>query len=248
MLLQRLPLLLLAPILAVAAPTGNSTAASGTPSSATGGATARATSLLSVPTYAQATATQSAFSTATASALAASLPGYVYNLTMANEATRISICNQTTANCAAAGCSSSEANVTTNFCNPTTMGWNCDCNKGADSRLQALVVPVNTYDCRLRTSACLDQCSNPSALPEVNSTTACKNACNYILGSTCGTSNQVLPEYQVKKYDDTPKYYADTSKGGVAMGITTSSAPLSLTFPLLAALIAAAGGATLVLG
>ncbi|GAA5820511.1 hypothetical protein JCM10212_005194 [Sporobolomyces blumeae] len=145
-----------------------------------------------------------------------------------SESTRTSICNQTTAFCSTAGCSKDGANVTTNFCNANTMGWNCGCNDGADSRLQPLVVPVNTYDCRLRTAACLDQCSNPQASPSVSSVSNCKNACNYILGSTCGTSNQVLPLYQVKKYNDKPKYYSDTSKGGVAMGISASSRSVSL--------------------
>ncbi|BGP41975.1 hypothetical protein JCM10449v2_005972 [Rhodotorula kratochvilovae] len=216
--------------LSVAAPTGN--------------ATATATNLLSVPAYA--TQTTAAFATATASALAASLPPYTYNLTQESESTRTSICNQTTAYCASAKCTSDAANVTTNFCNPVTLGWNCECNEKAESRLQPLVVPVNTYDCRLRTSACLDQCQNPAASPAINSTTACRNACNYILGSTCGTADQVLPLYQVDKYDDKPKYYADTSKGGVAMGIT--SAALSLTAPpVLLSLIGLAAGATTLL-
>ncbi|GAA5962616.1 hypothetical protein JCM21900_001276 [Sporobolomyces salmonicolor] len=209
----------------------------------TGNATATATSLLPVPTYA--TVSTSAFATATAKALASALPGYTYNLTMETESTRISICNQTTAFCSTAGCSKSSANVTTNFCNPTTMGWNCDCNDGADSRLQLLTVPVNTYDCRLRTAACLDQCSNRNASPAVTSVSSCQNACNYIIGSTCGTSNQVLPEYQVKKYSDEPKYYVDTSKGGVAMGITTSSSPASRALSHFYAFGAAALGGTM---
>ncbi|CEQ40103.1 SPOSA6832_01685, partial [Sporobolomyces salmonicolor] len=229
-----------------------------------GNATATATSLLPVPTYA--TASTSAFATATAKALASALPGYTYNLTMETESTRTSICNQTTAFCSTAGCSKSSANVTTNFCNPTTMGWNCDCNDGADSRLQLLTVPVNTYgsstpfapqslllpqskrltmlpmpDCRLRTAACLDQCSNRNASPAVASVSSCQNACNYILGSTCGTSSQVLPEYQVKKYSDKP----NTSKGGVAMGITTSSSPASHALSHFFAFGAAALGGTM---
>ena len=83
------------------------------------------------------------------------------------------------------------------------MGWNCECNDGADSRLQPLTVPINTYgtpefsslssarielkwtvprtDCRLRTAACLDQCSNPNGSPPVTNQGQCKNACNYIL-------------------------------------------------------------------
>ncbi|GJN92964.1 hypothetical protein Rhopal_006009-T1 [Rhodotorula paludigena] len=161
-----------------------------------GNATATATSLLPVPSYG--TRTEDAFATATASALASSLPGYTYNLTQ-----------ETTSYCATARCTSDAANVTVNFCNPTTMGWNCECNNKAESRLQPLFVPVNTYDCRLRTAACLDQCQNPSASPPVSNAQACRQACNYILGSTCGTANQVLPEYQVDKYDDKPKYYAE---------------------------------------
>ena len=87
-------------------------------------------------------------------------------------------------------------------CNADTMGWNCECNDGADSRLQPLTVPINTYgtskfssqfrslelkridprtDCRLRTAACLDQCSNPNGSPPVTNQGQCKNACNYIL-------------------------------------------------------------------
>ncbi|GAA5847962.1 hypothetical protein JCM9279_003512 [Rhodotorula babjevae] len=200
-----------APLAALAAPAGN--------------ATATATSLLSVPAYA--TQTSGAFATASARALAGSLPGYRYNLTEESASTRTSICNQTTAYCATAGCSG-QGTLTDNFCNPDTMGWNCKCSKGSDSRLQALVVPVNTYDCRLRTSACLDQCQNPAASPPVANVGACRNACNYVLGSTCGTGDQVLPEYEVAKYGDKPKYYADTSKGGVAMGITTSGAARTL--------------------
>ncbi|GAA6056838.1 hypothetical protein JCM3770_003594 [Rhodotorula araucariae] len=211
----------------------------------TSNATATATNLLSVPAYA--TETAAAFASATASALAASLPPYTYNLTEESESTRTSICNQTTAYCASAKCTSDAANVTTNFCNPVTMGWNCECNEKAESRLQPLVVPVNTYDCRLRTSACLDQCQNPAASPHINSTTACKNACNYILGSTCGTANQVLPLYQVDKYDDKPKYYADTSKGGVAMGITSAALSLTVSSALLSLLGLTAGAATLLL-
>ncbi|TNY22443.1 hypothetical protein DMC30DRAFT_144256 [Rhodotorula diobovata] len=205
-------------------------------------ATATATSLLSVPAYA--TQTEGAFATASASALASALPGYRYNLTEESESTRTSICNQTTAYCATAGCSG-QGTLTDNFCNPETLGWNCKCSKGSESRLQALVVPVNTYDCRLRTSACLDQCQNPAASPPVTSPQQCKNACNYVIGSTCGTGNQVLPEYQVGGYDDKPKYYADTSKGGVALGITTSgalpiSAPPSLVLSLLGVVAGAA--------
>ncbi|GAA5841289.1 hypothetical protein JCM3766R1_005016 [Sporobolomyces carnicolor] len=184
-------------------------------------ATATATSLLSVPTYATATS-GGAFETSTAKSLAQYLPGYTYNLTEENQATRVSICNQTTAFCSTSKCTKSGANVTTNFCNPDTMGWNCECNDGADSRLQPLTVPVNVYDCRLRTAACLDQCSNPKASPPVASEANCKASCNYILGSTCGTSNQVLPLYQVKSYNSKPKYYSDTSKGGVAMGISAA--------------------------
>jgi hypothetical protein len=30
-------------------------------------------------------------------------------------------------------------------CNPNTMGWNCECNNKATSRLQPLTVPINTY-------------------------------------------------------------------------------------------------------
>lgn len=105
-------------------------------------------------------------------------------------------------------------------------------------------------DCRLRTAACLDQCSNPKASPPVASEANCKASCNYILGSTCGTSNQVLPLYQVKSYNSKPKlvrrpaflslarsnvdflplsprYYSDTSKGGVAMGISAARSTFS---------------------
>ncbi|BGO93390.1 RHTO0S09e02718g1_1 [Rhodotorula toruloides] len=212
----------------------------------TGNATATATNLLPVPSYA--TQSTAAFATATAKALASSLPGYTYNLTEESEATRVSICNQTTAFCASAGCSADNANVTVNFCNPTTLGWNCECNNKAQSRLQPLTVPVNTYDCRLRTSACLDQCQNPKASPPVKDVQACRNACNYVIGSTCGTGNQVLPEYQVKNEGDKPKYYADTSKGGVAMGITTSSALRSLgsPAPVLAGLLAVVVGVVVV--
>ncbi|ORY76875.1 hypothetical protein BCR35DRAFT_305624 [Leucosporidium creatinivorum] len=190
----------------------SSVASSGTPTSSSAAA----------PTYSAATGT--AYSNATATQLAAYLPGYTYNLTEESMTTRIGICNQTTQFCASAKCSSSAANVTSNFCNPDTMGWDCACNNGATSRLQPLVVPVNTYDCRLRTSACLQQCQNPNASPSVNSTSNCQAACNYILGSTCGTSAQVIPMYQVSNYGDVPKYYVDTSKGGVAAGITTSLA------------------------
>jgi hypothetical protein len=61
------------------------------------------------------------------------------------------------------------------------MGWNCACDKGG-ALLSGVLVPVNVYDCRLRTSACLDECSDPDATPAVNSTKACEAACNYILG------------------------------------------------------------------
>ncbi|GAA6019227.1 hypothetical protein JCM10207_005044 [Rhodosporidiobolus poonsookiae] len=198
------------------------------------------TSFSPLPTLASATSV-AGFSTATASAIAGSLPGYKYNLTMESEATRISICSQTTAYCSVAGCTKPEANVTTNFCNPTTMGWNCDCNKKADSALDPLVVPVNSYDCRLRTSACLDQCTNPSASPPIADLASCRYACNYILGSTCGTSNQVLPEYQVKKENSKP----NTSSGGVAMGI--SAASLVSPSPLLAIALGVLGGGALLL-
>ncbi|GAA5839770.1 hypothetical protein JCM5353_003757 [Sporobolomyces roseus] len=207
-------------------------------------ATATDTRLLSVPSYATATS-QGAFATQSAQALAQYLPGYTYNLTEESPSTRISICNQTTAFCATSGCSKTGAIVSKNFCNADTMGWNCECNDGADSRLQPLTVPINTYDCRLRTAACLDQCSNPNGSPPVTNQGQCKNACNYILGSTCGTSNQVLPLYQVKNYDSKPKYYADTSKGGVAMGISAS--PLTITLPSLTALFVSMLGVTLLL-
>ncbi|GAA5872728.1 hypothetical protein JCM8547_006327 [Rhodosporidiobolus lusitaniae] len=224
----------------------------------TSSAASSTSSLPSVAAYTGATFSEASFSAATASAMAVNLPGYLYNLTMESEATRSSICEQTTTYCAAAGCSKANANASTNFCNPTTMGWNCDCNKGASSNLSDLVVPVNTYDCRLRTAACLDQCTNKTASPPVNSTTACRNACNYILGSTCGTTAQVIPLYQVSKYSSKPKYYAvDTTVGGVdAMGTTsTSSAFPSLVLPQLAVFLAplvvglfVLGGETGVLG
>ncbi|GAA5881011.1 hypothetical protein JCM16303_004635 [Sporobolomyces ruberrimus] len=204
-------------------------------------ATATATSLLSVPTYATATS-GGAYSTETAKSLAQYLPGYTYNLTEESASTRISICNQTTAFCATSGCVKSGATIKNNFCNADTMGWNCECNDG-DSRLQPLTVPVNTYDCRLRTAACLDQCSNPKASPPVQNQGQCKNACNYILGSTCGTSNQVLPLYEVKSYNSKPKYYSDTSKGGVAMGISAS--PLSIALPTWPTLVLATVGVSL---
>ncbi|GAA5825346.1 hypothetical protein JCM11251_006945 [Rhodosporidiobolus azoricus] len=264
MLLQRALLLAVAPWLACAAPTSiqrNETtttvagdaeertairvaatrAAAEATTTSSSSTSSSSSSTFSIPTFGSATAA-SAFSTPSASALAASLPGYRYNLTMENEATRISICNQTTSFCQSAGCSKDKAEVKTNFCNPATMGWNCECGKKADAVMNTLLVPINTYDCRLRTAECLDQCTNPSASPAVTSLSACRQACNYILGSTCGTSNQVLPQYQVKKYDDKPKYYADTTKGGVAMGITVSSSPPStVSGPLLAALAGAAG-------
>ncbi|GAA5914019.1 uncharacterized protein JCM6883_007122 [Sporobolomyces salmoneus] len=205
-------------------------------------ATATATSLMSVPNYATATSGGS-FETSTARSLAQYLPGYTYNLTSESEATRISICNQTTAFCSTARCSKSESIVTTNFCNAETLGWNCECNDGADSRLQPLTVPVNTYDCRLRTAACLDQCSNPQASPAVENFGMCRTACDYVLGSTCGTSNQVLPLYQVNSYNSKPKYYSDTSKGGVAMGI--SSSPLGITLPSISTLILVSVGVSL---
>ncbi|KAM0751352.1 hypothetical protein T439DRAFT_325498 [Meredithblackwellia eburnea MCA 4105] len=193
-------------------------------------ATATATQLLTVPTY----STASAFATPQASSLAIYLPGYTYNLTSESNTTRTGICNLTTQYCATSQCSSSTANVTTNFCNPTTMGWNCKCNQGATSRLQAEIVPVNSYDCRLRTSACLDQCQNPKASPPVTNIQSCQQACNYIIGSTCGTASQYIPEYEVNSYNDKPKYYPDTSKGGVAPGITTKSAAGSLRVPFAA--------------
>ncbi|BGP18206.1 hypothetical protein JCM10213_007834 [Rhodosporidiobolus nylandii] len=233
-------LLLLAPWLVHAAPT-SSRNVTDSPSSKTSSAvsTTKASSTALGPVATLPSATSAAgFSTATAKVLAKALPGYIYNLTMENQATRISICNQTTTYCLSAGCSKNNSQVTKNFCNPETMGWNCGCDKGADSLLQPVVVPVNSYDCRLRTSACLDACGTPasSASAAVNATKSCQQACNYVLGSTCGTSDQVIPEYQVKKWGSKPKYYADTSKGGVAMGITSSSHPAAVPSLLAAAL------------
>lgn len=163
-------------------------------------------SLLPVPTY----ATQSAFVPATASSLAASLPSYTYNLTSESNQTRTMICEQTTEDCQTSGCDSgksdAESNVTMNFCNPVTMGWNCECNKGGTSRLQPPIVPVNAYDCQLRTQACLDACQELHPTPPVKNVGDCQNACNYVIGSTCGTNDQEIPEYQVSNVADTPKY------------------------------------------
>lgn len=156
------------------------------------------------------------------------------------------------------GCSIPTANVTTNFCNYNTLGWcvtscfpdacsphaeliisaligkhrNCLCNGGATSRLQPPIVPVNSYDCKLRASACSLACTNPSAVPAIKSIAACQNACSYIIGSTCSTNTQVIPEYQVAAYSDTPKYYPNTSGGGVASGITVKSFANRVTLPL----------------
>lgn len=181
-------------------------------------------SLLPVPTYAMANPSgTTTYSNATASQMAKSLPGYTYNLTMENLATRIGICNQTTQYCEISACDKPLANVSTNFCNPTTMGWNCACNDGANSRLSPLTVPVNSYDCKFRASACLTACQNPAATPPITDMTACQNACNYDIGETCGTSAQIVPQYKVNDVNDKPAYYPDTSKGGVALGITTNA-------------------------
>ncbi|KAK4048167.1 hypothetical protein OIO90_005931 [Microbotryomycetes sp. JL221] len=189
-------------------------------SSAAAGNTATTTSAFSYV----AQPTGAAFSNDTAKELARYIPAYTYNLTEETLATRVGICNQTTQFCASSKCTSPQANVTVNFCNENTMGWNCKCNENAQSRLQPQVVPVNTYDCRLRTQACLEACQNTRSSYQVNSTANCQTACNYIIGSTCGTSQQFIPFYQVNNYNDKPNYYVDTSKGGVAAGFTTSNA------------------------
>lgn len=168
------------------------------------------------------------YSSASAVALAPSLPSYQYNLTLESNATRTAVCAQTVRDCATSRCSIFSANVTTNFCNPVTMGWNCLCNNGALTRLQAPIVPVNSFDCRLRTTACLNACQDRLATPPVRNLPACQQACNYIIGSTCGTNDQVIPTYQVASINDRPTYYPNTLTGGVAAGITTptrSSAP-----------------------
>lgn len=43
--------------------------------------------------------------------------------------------------------------MTINFCNPQTMGWNCVCSGTTLSRLQPPIVPVNSFDCKLRNGA-----------------------------------------------------------------------------------------------
>lgn len=85
------------------------------------------------------------------------------------------------------------------------MGWNCQCDGGAVSRLQPVIVPVNSYDCKLRTSACLTACQNPAAIPPVKSVANCSAACKYVIGDTCGTVNQIIPLYQVSAVADIPK-------------------------------------------
>lgn len=100
------------------------------------------------------------------------------------------------------------------------MGWNCQCSSGATSRLiqQPLIVPVNSYDCKFRSSNCLSACQVPSADTDNNSSsnggngvivkdiTACQNACNYILTETCGTNEQVSAQYRVDSFDEVPKW------------------------------------------
>lgn len=123
-------------------------------------------------------------------------------------------------------------------------------------------LPSRSADCKLRTSACLTACQNPFATPPISSISNCQTACTYVLGSTCGTGSQAIPLYKVDKFDDIPKcvpsrslfawvglmrsrYYADTSVGGVAQGITTAGAPGRGPFAVL--LLGAIGGAVMVL-
>ncbi|KAM0790163.1 hypothetical protein ACM66B_005482 [Microbotryomycetes sp. NB124-2] len=205
----------------------SSSASSGTNAASPSGSSSatRLSSAAAAPTftgYAQPSAAP--YSNDTARDLAKYLPAYSFNLTEESLPTRIAICNQTTQFCASSKCTSPTANVTVNFCNENTMGWNCKCNNNAQSRLQPQVVPVNSYDCRLRTQACLEACQDTRSSYQTNSTVMCQNACNYIIGSTCGTAQQFIPFYQVDNPNDKPRYYPDTSKGGVAAGITTSSA------------------------
>ncbi|KDE05290.1 hypothetical protein MVLG_04322 [Microbotryum lychnidis-dioicae p1A1 Lamole] len=187
-------------------------------SAATTTTTTAPQTLLPVPTYAGATP----YAAASASAFAKYLPPYTYNLTEESNATKTAICAQQIQFCATSHCTSNSANVSVNFCNPKTMGWNCECNNKATSRLAPIVAPVTTYDCRLRALSCLDACQNRRNTAVTNVQT-CQTACNYILTSVCGTNAEIVPFYQVKNYDDTPKYYPDTSKGGVALGVTTSA-------------------------
>ncbi|KAK4046698.1 hypothetical protein OIV83_005901 [Microbotryomycetes sp. JL201] len=187
------------------------------------------------------------YSNDTAKDLAKYLPAYTFNLTEESLPTRIAICNQTTQFCASSKCTSPMANVTVNFCNENTMGWNCKCNNNAQSRLQPQIVPVNSYDCRLRTQACLEACQDTRSTYKTNSTANCQTACNYIIGSTCGTAQQFIPFYQVDKPSDKPRYYPDTSKGGVAAGITTSAAG-SFARPSLTMMSAVAIGVSLTAG
>ncbi|SCV73915.1 BQ2448_6345 [Microbotryum intermedium] len=187
--------------------------------------------LLPVPTSPAA----SPYAASTASALVKYLPPYTYNLTEESNETKTAICTQQIQFCATSRCTSNSANVTVNFCNPNTMGWNCECNNKATSRLAPIVAPVTTYaECRLRALSCLDACQNPKNTAVTNVQT-CQTACNYILTSVCGTSAEVVPFYQVKNYDDKPKYYPDTSKGGVSLGVNTSAGLRShgLVSPLL---------------
>ena len=58
-----------------------------------------------------------------------------------------------------------------------------------------------------------------------------------MIGDTCGTSAQVLPEYQVDNYNTVPKYYPNTSGGGVAAGVSTAD---SVAVPALTAIVGVA--------
>lgn len=60
-------------------------------------------------------------------------------VTMEPLSTREAICTQQTTYCQTAGCDQNGQNITTNFCNPTTMGFQCSCSAGESKCVRCLM-------------------------------------------------------------------------------------------------------------
>ncbi|UZJ53967.1 hypothetical protein CBS101457_003287 [Exobasidium rhododendri] len=129
------------------------------------------------------------------------LPTVSYNLLNESASSREVICSQQTKFCSTAGCADPSATVSVNFCNPDTMGTRCSCDKGS-SNLQQWKWPVQLSDCLNRGNACSTACLIPGG--STAQRTACKDACNNQLSTTCGFPGQYSANYAVSKENQKP--------------------------------------------
>ncbi|CAO1623422.1 unnamed protein product [Parajaminaea phylloscopi] len=144
------------------------------------------------------------------------LPAALAHYHLSNEtlSTRQAICDRQTKWCATAGCAEAGAKINENFCDPTTMGTRCTCNKGA-SLLDQHAWPVQVADCQNRANACTQACWNPST--NVGDRNACISNCAKTLRETCSTPGQISANYAVAKEGDKPSYAL--MQGGSANGV-----------------------------